>query len=105
LRQGFTQQKVADRAGIEYKYFQNIEAGRWPNLTLATVQKISDALKVKPWELICDPPAAEKNLRAESGESGARAERSSEPRSIGTFTLARRLRSSQVGSVAESVAG
>ncbi len=43
LLQGFTQQAVADRAGIEYKYFQNIEAGRWPNLTLSTVQKIAEA--------------------------------------------------------------
>lgn len=60
LLQGFTQQRVADRAGIEYKYFQNIEAGRWPNLTLSTVQKIADALTVKPWELICDPPSAER---------------------------------------------
>jgi transcriptional regulator with XRE-family HTH domain len=54
LLQGLTQQKVADLAGIEYKYLQNIEAGRWPNLTLATVQKIADALKIKPWELLCD---------------------------------------------------
>ncbi len=56
LNQGFTQQKIAERAGIEYKYLQNIEAGRWPNLTLSTVQKIADALAVKPWELLCDPP-------------------------------------------------
>jgi transcriptional regulator with XRE-family HTH domain len=60
LDQGLTQQGVAERAGIEYKYLQNIEAGRWPNLTLATVQKIADALGVKPWELIYDAPEKEK---------------------------------------------
>jgi len=57
LLQGLTQHRVADLAGIEYKYLQNIEAGRWPNLTLATVQKIADALKIKPWELLCDVSA------------------------------------------------
>ncbi len=59
LLQGFTQQKVADLAGIDAKYFQNIEAGRWPNLTLSTVQKLADALTVKPWELICEPPSGD----------------------------------------------
>ena len=60
LIQGFTQQTVAECAGIEYKYLQNIEAGRWPNLTLATLEKIADALSVKPWELIREAPAGEK---------------------------------------------
>ena len=68
LDQGFTQQKLADRAGIEYKYLQNIEAGRWPNLTLLTLQKIADALQVKPWELLRDIPAeAKKAVTRERG--------------------------------------
>ena len=62
LLRGFTQQALADRARIEYKYYQNVEAGRWPNLTLSTVQKIADALTVKPWELLCDPPTGEKSI-------------------------------------------
>jgi transcriptional regulator with XRE-family HTH domain len=60
LLKGLTQQSVADLAGIEYKYLQNIEAGRWPNLTLATLQKIADALKIKPWELLCDVSAEQR---------------------------------------------
>jgi transcriptional regulator with XRE-family HTH domain len=54
LLRGLTQQATAEKAGIEYKYFQNIEAGRWRNLTLSTLQKIADAVGVKPWELLCD---------------------------------------------------
>ena len=60
LNSGLTQQKVADLAGVEYKYLQHIEAGRWPNLTLETLQKIADALQVKPWELLCEVPAGDK---------------------------------------------
>ena len=55
-----TQQNVAHPTGIQYKYLQNIEAGRWPNLTLATLDKIAAALKVKPRELICEMPTGEK---------------------------------------------
>jgi len=73
LLQGLTQQAVADKAGIEYKYLQNIEAGRWPNLTLATVQKIADALGVKPWELICGVPVDAK--KQPSRQRGAKRER------------------------------
>jgi transcriptional regulator with XRE-family HTH domain len=58
LLQGRTQQDVADTMGVEQKYFQSIESGRWPNLTLSTLQKIADALHVKPWELLCDVPNA-----------------------------------------------
>ncbi len=60
LLQGLTQQATADRAGIDGKYYQAIESGRWPNLKLSTVEKIADALAVKPWELICDPPSGSK---------------------------------------------
>lgn len=56
LQQGLTQQDVADRASLGHKYVQNIEAGRWPNLTLATLEKFARALRVKPWELICAIP-------------------------------------------------
>jgi transcriptional regulator with XRE-family HTH domain len=60
LNQGLTQQKAADLAHVEYKHFQHIETGRWPNVTLETVQKIADALQVKPWELICEVPVGDK---------------------------------------------
>lgn len=60
LNRGLTQQALADLAQVEYKHLQHIETGSWPNLTLGTVQRISDALKVKPWELICDVPADKK---------------------------------------------
>lgn len=64
LLRSFTQQKVADLAGVEYKYFQKIEGHRLPNLTLVTLQKIADALKVAPWELLCDVPTGKKEQPA-----------------------------------------
>ena len=66
LAKELTQQGVADLAGVDYKYLQNIEAGRWPNLTLATLQKLADALDVKAWELLCDVPKGKSKLPTRS---------------------------------------
>ena len=50
-----TQQGLAERAGLEYKYVQKIESGRWPGLQLRTIETLAEALGVEAWELICPP--------------------------------------------------
>lgn len=56
-RQGITQQELAELAGLEYKYVQKIESGRWPGLQLRTIEILAKALKLESWELI-SPPAS-----------------------------------------------
>jgi len=53
LRQarGWTQQEVAEKSGLEYKYYQRVEAGHWPGLQLRTVDKLAKAFKVEVAEL------------------------------------------------------
>lgn len=63
-KRGLTQAKAAEMAGIDYKYFQKIEGGLWPNLTLSTLQKIADGLEAKPWELICDASEGKTSAKA-----------------------------------------
>lgn len=48
---GLTQQEMAERAGLDYKYYQRIEAGNWPGLQLRTVDKLAKALRVEVAEL------------------------------------------------------
>ena len=55
LRQGLTQQALAERADLEYKYVQKIESGRWPGLQLRTVERLARALGVEVWQLV-EPP-------------------------------------------------
>ena len=43
---------MAEKAGIDYKYFQRVESGRWPGLQLGTIEKLARALGVEAWELI-----------------------------------------------------
>ena len=55
LTQGFTQQSFAEKAGLDYKYYQRIEAGNWPGLQLRTVDKLAKALKIEVSELLKRP--------------------------------------------------
>ena len=47
LAAGLTQQALSEKAGIEYKYYQKIESGRWPGVQLRTVDKLAAALGVE----------------------------------------------------------
>ena len=49
-KRGYTQEKLAELAGIEIPSLSNIENGKnYPNND--TLEKISDALSIKPYEL------------------------------------------------------
>jgi len=49
---GLTQQALAEKAEVEYKYYQRVESGRWPGLQLGTVERLARAVGVEAWELI-----------------------------------------------------
>lgn len=49
---GLTQEAFAERAGLQYKHYQAVEAGRKPDLRLSTLEKLAKALEVEPWELL-----------------------------------------------------
>ena len=69
-----TQQSVAEKAGIDYNYYQKIESGRWAGLRLSTVDTLADALGVEVWELFV-PCATDKTKNAKAG-TAARTPRS-----------------------------
>lgn len=54
IKNGFTQEKIAEVADIEYKYYQSIEGKNPPNITLETLDKLAKALKTSPSELLKD---------------------------------------------------
>lgn len=47
-----SQEKFAERAGLKYKHYQSVEAGRKNNITFYTVLKMAEACGVEPWELL-----------------------------------------------------
>ena len=71
LGKGWTQQELAERASLTYKYYQDLEAGRLTGITLATIEKLSGVLEVEGWKLVHPneiPPVAAKRARANSVE-------------------------------------
>lgn len=60
-RHGLTQKSFAERAGMSYKHYQAIEAGRKPDLRLSTLERLAAAFNIELWELL--RPSASKRSR------------------------------------------
>ena len=71
---GLTQEAFAERAGLQYKHYQAVEAGRKPDLRISTLEKLAKALGLEPWELLYPTLPAltveEPPVRAERGRRG-----------------------------------
>ena len=63
-----SQEAFAERAGLKYKHYQAVEAGRKPNIQLPTLAKLAKACGLEPWELLnFDAPLAVAEDPAKSG--------------------------------------
>ena len=52
LKYGLTQEELAERAGVSYKYIQMLE-GRKPNkASIVILEKIADGFKIPLWKLL-----------------------------------------------------
>ncbi len=49
---GYTQEKLAELAGIDYKYLQRIEGKNPPAVKIDTLEKLAEALKTTPSDLL-----------------------------------------------------
>ncbi|MBM3844421.1 MAG: helix-turn-helix transcriptional regulator [Verrucomicrobia bacterium] len=70
LARGWSQELMAELAGIPYRYLQDIEAQRRPGIRLATIEKLAKALGVEPWELLKPaqfPPPSNKRGKSAVG--------------------------------------
>ena len=57
-RHALSQEAFAQRAGMSYKYYQAVVAGRKRNLRLSTLEKLAAAYGLDVWQLLS--PAAPK---------------------------------------------
>jgi len=62
-RHDLSQEAFAERAGMSYKYYQAVEAGRKKQLRLSTVEKLAAAYRIEVWELL-SPVAPRKTALA-----------------------------------------
>jgi transcriptional regulator with XRE-family HTH domain len=49
---GLTQEAFAEMSGISYKYYQQVEAGRKPELRLSTLERLAKAYGIEVYQLI-----------------------------------------------------
>jgi transcriptional regulator with XRE-family HTH domain len=57
---GLTQESFAEKAGLKYKYYQQVEAGRRVDIRFSTLQKLAKACDLELWELLkVDEPLPE----------------------------------------------
>ena len=49
---GYTQENLAELAGIDYKYLQRVEGKNPPALKIDTISKLAKALEISPAELL-----------------------------------------------------
>lgn len=49
---GLSQEAFAERAGLKYKHYQSIEAGRKRDFRFSTLEKIAKACGLEAWELL-----------------------------------------------------
>lgn len=57
---GLTQETLAERAGLTYKHYQQVESGLKPNFRIDTLIKMAEGLELKLSELVdfdLPPPA------------------------------------------------
>ena len=54
LAQGLTQAQVAERAGVDYKYYQRFEAGRTPDPSLKWIETLAEVFGSPIWILLCN---------------------------------------------------
>lgn len=52
VESGLTQEEFAEKAGISYKYYQAVEAGRKKDLRLSTLDRLANAHGLEPWQLL-----------------------------------------------------
>lgn len=53
-KRGYTQEKLSEIAGIDYKYLQRIEGKSPPNIKLETLERLAKAFKISASKLLED---------------------------------------------------
>jgi len=79
LRQvhNLTQEQFAEAAGISYKYYQAIEAGRKAEMRLSTLDRLAKAYGIQVWQLLApDLPETRPPRKNQTAASRPRRQRS-----------------------------
>jgi len=51
-KRGYTQEKLSELSGVDYKYLQKLEGKNPPNIKVETIARLAKALKLNPDKLL-----------------------------------------------------
>ncbi len=68
-----TQEQFAEAAGISYKFYQSIEAGRKKQIWLDTVGRLAAAFGLEAWQLLAPEEPKHTSIAAKTERLSARA--------------------------------
>jgi len=66
---GLTQEQFAEKAGLSYKFYQQIESGRKKQLWLETLDRVAAGFGLDAWELLAPHPPTSLTARRSQGEA------------------------------------
>jgi len=66
MGRGWTQEQLAEKAGLDYKYYQLFESEHTESPSLRLIEALADVFGIKPWVLLCDDAALIKKLTGAS---------------------------------------
>lgn len=55
FQKGLTQEQFAERAGFNYKFYQNIESARQKYMRIDTVERLAEAFGMEIWDFLTPP--------------------------------------------------
>jgi len=57
MARGWTQEQLAEKAGLDYKYYQLFESEHTESPSLKLIEALAKVFGLKPWVLLCDDAA------------------------------------------------
>lgn len=67
-RHALTQEQFAESIGLNYKFYQQIEAGRKKQIWLETVERLAAGFALEPWQLLAPDEPAHTTIRSRTSK-------------------------------------
>lgn len=67
-RHALTQEQFAESIGLNYKFYQQIEAGRKKQIWLETVERLATGFGLEPWQLLAPDDPAHTTIRGRTSK-------------------------------------
>lgn len=86
VARGWTQEQLAEKAGLDYKYYQLFESEHTESPSLRMIEALAGVFGLKPWVLLCDDPVLIKKMTGIGTEELAAKRKVGRPRTAKVYS-------------------